>query len=76
MARSRHAAAHDAHWHTRRKLRQHVTEGRRWFFTGALAERRLLRENPRHGLDKIERALDFSAKLLRRLQFAVGDEVK
>jgi hypothetical protein len=53
-----------------------VTEGRRRFFTGALAESRLLREEPRHGLDKIERALDLRAKLLGRLQFAVGDEVK
>ena len=31
-ARGRHAAAHDAHWHTLRKLRQHVAEGRRRFF--------------------------------------------
>jgi hypothetical protein len=53
-----------------------VIEGRRWFFTGALAERRLLREKKRHGLDKIERALDLRAKLLGRLQLAVGDEVK
>ena len=30
-ARGRHAAAHDEHWHTRRKLRQHVAEGRRRF---------------------------------------------
>ena len=35
-ARDRHTAAHDAYSLTRRKLRQHVAEGRRRFFTKPL----------------------------------------
>jgi hypothetical protein len=34
----------------------------------------LLRKKPRIGLDELERALDFSAKLRGRPQLAVGDE--
>ena len=75
-ARGRHAAAHDAHWHTRRKLREHVAEGRRRFFPMPLHAWRLPREEPRRRLHELERAHDVSVKLLARLQLAVGDEGK
>jgi hypothetical protein len=75
-ARGRHAAAHDAHWHTRRKLRKHVTEGRRRFFSMPLHAWRLLRKEPRRRLHELEWAHDLSVKLLARLQLAVGNEGK
>jgi hypothetical protein len=76
MARGRHAAAHDAHWHTRRKIREHVTKGRRRFFSMPLHAWRLPREEPRRCLHELERALNLRAKLRGRQQFAVGDEGK
>ena len=75
-ARGRHAAAHDAQWHTRRKLREHVTEGRRWFFPLPLHSRRLPRAEPRCRLHELERVHNWRAKLRGRLQCAVGDEGK
>jgi hypothetical protein len=73
-ARGRHAAAHDAHWHTRRQLREHVAEGQRRFFQMPLHAGRLSREEPRRRLYELDQALDVSVKLLGRLQLAVGDE--
>ena len=75
-ARGRHAAAHDAHWHTRRKLREHVTEGRRRLVPMPLHAWRLPRKEPRRCLHELERAHDLRAKLRGRLQLTVGDEDK
>jgi CRISPR/Cas system endoribonuclease Cas6 (RAMP superfamily) len=75
-ARGRQAAAHVADCHTRRKLRQHVTEGRRRLFSMPLHAWRLQSEEPRRRLYELERAHDESVKLLARLQLAVGDEGK
>ena len=75
-ARSRHAAAHDAHRHTRRKLRERVAEGQRRFFPMPLHAWRLPREEPHRRLHELERALDLRAKLLRQLQLAAADEGK
>jgi hypothetical protein len=71
-----HAAAHDAHWHTRRKLRQHVTEGRRRFFSITLHASRLPRKKTHCSLRELESTLDLRAKLHGRQQFAVGNEGK
>jgi hypothetical protein len=53
-----------------------VTEGRRRFFPMPLHAWRLPREEPRRRLHELERAHDLRAKLLARLQLAVGDEGK
>ena len=75
-ARGQHAAAHDAHWHTRRKLCGHVTEGRRRFFPMPLRTWRLPLEEERRRLHEHEWPFDLRAKLCGRLQLAVGDEGK
>jgi hypothetical protein len=77
-ARDRHAAKHEAHWHTRGKLREHEIDGEgRWcFLPMPLHAWRSLREEPRRRLHELERTLDLRAKLRGRLQFAVGDESK
>ncbi len=77
-ARSHHAAEHYAHWHTRGKLGEHVTEGRRWLIRvpKPLDAWRLPREEPRRGLHELERALDLRAKLRGREEIAVDDEGK
>jgi hypothetical protein len=53
-----------------------VAEGRRRFFSMPLHAWRLPREEPRRRLHELERAHDLRAKLLARLQLAVGDEGK
>ena len=73
-ARSRQAAAHDAHWHTRRKLRQHVVERWRRFFSMPLHAWRLPGTEPRSSLNEFKRTHDLREKLLGRLQYAVDDE--
>ena len=64
-ARKGHAAEHYAHWDTRGKLGEHVTEGRQQFLRVPmpLDVWRLLREEPRRGFHELERALDLRAKL-------------
>jgi hypothetical protein len=72
---SRHAAEHYAHWHTRGKLGEHVTEGRRRFLRVPIW--RSPREEPRRGFHEFERALDdLRAKLRGRQEIAVDDEGK
>ena len=75
-ARGRHAAAHEAHRNTRRKLREYVTEGQRRLFQMPLHAWRLPREEPHRRLHELERALDLRAKLLGQLQLAAADEGK
>ena len=77
-ARSRHASEHYAHWHTRGKLGEHVTEGQRRFLMvpTPLDAWQLPREEPRRGLHELERALDLRAKLRGRQEIAVDDEGK
>ena len=71
MARGRSAAAHDAHWNTRQKLREHVSKRRRRHFPMPLQAGRLPRKEPLLDHDKFEWALDVRVKLLRGLQLAV-----
>ncbi len=71
LARERHTAEHEAHSPTRRTFRNNAAEGRkRWLPT-------VMRKKPLVVLEKLERAAhDLRAKLLGRLQYAVGDEGK
>jgi hypothetical protein len=70
LARERHTAEHEAQRHspTRRTFRDNAAEGRqRWLPT-------VMRKKPLVVLEKLERAAydDVRAKLLGRLQYAVG----
>jgi MoxR-like ATPase len=71
LARKRHTGEHEAHSPTRRTFRDNAAEGRqRWLPT-------VMRKKPLVAFDEIERAAhDLRAKLLGRLQYAVGDEGK
>jgi hypothetical protein len=77
-ARSHHAAEHYAHWHTRAKFNEHVTEGRRRFLKVPvpLDAWRLPREETRRGFHELEWALDLRAKMCRRLQSFVCNDGK
>ncbi len=76
LARERHTAEHEAHWHTRGTFRQNGGEGRQRLLPTVHGAWQSLGKQMRLGLDELERALDLHAKLRGRLQLAVGDEGK
>jgi hypothetical protein len=68
LARERHTEEHQAHLPTRKKIRDNAAEG------GQQAT--VMRKKTLLAFDELERAHDLRAKLLGRLQLAVGDDVK
>jgi len=70
LARGRHTAEHEAHSPTRRTFRDNAAEGRQRLLPT------VMRKKPLLALDELERAHDLRAKLLGRVQLAVGDEGK
>jgi hypothetical protein len=71
LARERHPAEHEAHSPTRRTFRDNGADGRqRLLLTTMVCKKPLL------AFEQLERAHDLRAKLLGRLQYAVGDEGK
>jgi hypothetical protein len=71
QARERHKEQHEAHSTTRTILRENGAEGRQ----RGLPTAQLLRKQPRLGLEELEQAHEWRAKLRGRLQLAVDDEV-
>ena len=68
LARERHTGEQEAHSPTRRTFRDNAAEGRqRWLPT-------VIHKKPLQAFDELERALDLRAKLLGRLQLAVGGD--
>jgi hypothetical protein len=70
LARERHAGEHEAHSPTRRTFRDNAAEGQQRLLPT------VMRKIPLLEFDALERAHDLRAKLLGRLQLAVGDEGK
>jgi hypothetical protein len=67
LARERHTGEHEAHSPTRRTF-DNAAEGRQRLLLTVMRKKTLL------VFDELERALDLLAKLLGRLQLAVGDD--
>ena len=70
LARECHTAEHEAHSPARRTFPDNAAEGRQRLLPT------VMRKKPLVAFDELERAHDVSAKLLGRLQYAVGDEMK
>jgi hypothetical protein len=68
MARERHTAEHGAHSPTRRTFRDNAAEGRQRLLPT------VMRKKPLLAFDELERVHDLRAKLLGRLQLAVGGD--
>jgi hypothetical protein len=68
LARERHTGEHEAHSPTWRAFRDNAAEGRQRLLLTVMRKKTLLAFN------ELERALDLLAKLLGRLQLAVGDD--
>jgi hypothetical protein len=69
-ARSRHTGENEAHSLTRSIFHENAAEGRERLLPMVMRKKTLL------AFDELEHAHDLRAKLLGRLQYAVGDEGK